>query len=182
MSRVTSFEKLSGPAIAVAMLVLLLPVASACQVPPPSVSRQASVDTETVGNEIRSSLQEWAAALKAEDVDALASTFTEDAIQFPPNAAPVQGKAAIREAIEAFLNRMSVVVDEQLTDFRVAGDFVITHATWASEITPKDGGDPFKANGYGIEIYQRQPDGSLKVLWVMGTDLTLVDPNQPVQE
>ncbi len=114
------------------------------------------------------------AAAKVNDVDTLATLWTDDAVALPPGEQPVIGIDAIR----AWLNKGRMDTDKvEITEY--AMDFKEVHVAgneayeWArTSITMKPKGAPagMRASGNLMRVLRRQPDGSWKVaraIWNM---------------
>lgn len=121
--------------------------------------------------------QAFADAMNAADWDALAMTYTEDAVLMPPNAESVRGRDAIRDYISSF----PPISDFQLTNSEVdgAGDIAYVTGAYTMTLTP-EGAEPIVDSGKYIEIRKKQADGS----WLMSrdmysSDIPLPAPPQP---
>jgi uncharacterized protein (TIGR02246 family) len=137
------------------------------------------VRPEADGEWLRSFLGKWIDAMHAGDVDTLASMFTDDAVRLAPNGSPVIGKAAIQRDFQEYFDEFKLIGSEEYSEFHVSCDFMIARGSWVYEETPKAGGDTVKSNGYMMDIFKRQPDGSWKLYWNAGSDELLVFPMQP---
>ena len=90
--------------------VVLVALASACR--PGDISeedRQAAIDFDL----------RFAQAVLAGDVDAMTDMYTEDAIILPPGGSVIQGRDAIRQFNEAFVQ--AGIVQFELKDIRIRG-------------------------------------------------------------
>jgi len=165
--------------IASVPFIVLLWCVWGCGTPPQPSSGTSHVDIEAVSDELHGLLRTWVDAQNTGNVDQLASMWTDDAIRLPPNAPPLIGIEAIREDIEKEHSQFTFTGDETLADFHVVGDWVISRGSWSYKVYPRNGGDSYHEIGYMMDIYKRQPDGSLKLYWNAWTDEALVDPNLP---
>jgi uncharacterized protein (TIGR02246 family) len=157
-------------------LVILLCFTFGCQ-RGKEVNKESVVDIGAVGEEIRHFVKTWAEAMNAGDIDRIMSMVTDDCVMIPANACPLIGKDAIRKDGQQSFDQFTYKGDEAVVDFRVSGDFAFSRGTWAYSLTPKAGGESKKTNGSFIDIYQKQPDGSLKLFWNSGSDESLVSPS-----
>lgn len=114
------------------------------------------------------SIDDWCAAEAARDLDAKTSLFTADAVLMVPGGEKLVGQQAIRAwhetAWQGHTHECTGTVDE----VQVQGDWGFDLGTWASVMTPTDGGTPSEESGQFINIAQRQADGSWKlarVIW-----------------
>lgn len=106
----------------------------------------------------------YLAAINNEDIEALSELTTAGHIMLPPGRPPVVGKAANdaanARAFEAF------EIDETWTpiETEVAGDFAWQRGTYTVDATPREGGATTHSAGSFLRIYQRQPDGSWRMI------------------
>lgn len=154
-------------------LVLFLVSLAACQ--PPASEESAMPESETaemaepagLSEEDRAAIEEttqaWVEAAGANDFEALAATYTEDALLMPPNHEAVQGRAAIQE----FFGTFPPITDVELAPVEIdgAGDIAFVRGTYTITMTP-EGAEPISDSGKYIEIRERQADGS----WLLSHD------------
>ena len=83
--------------------------------------------------------------------------YEDDAVLIPePGAVPASGKAAIREALQGFLDLKGTMMVVATTDV-VKGDIGLTHTRWRLDIP---GGEAMEA--VTAEVVRRQSDGTWK--------------------
>jgi len=140
----------------------LLPVASAPFTVPGSLPagelvevRMSEIQEVPPGLlELRRSVDAWIDAFGRGDADTLASLFTEDSMLFPTGAAPVDGRAAIRDHFaERFAHRAGSVELEQV-EVGVEGDLGYKRGRWR-ELT--DDGS-VRSTGSFLEVWKRVGD------------------------
>ena len=100
------------------------------------------------------------AALVAEDVDAHLAVLTEDCILLPPGEPAVMGLEAIATWSAAFGEMFDVSGGYTGSEVVVLGDLAIEHYTGEMTIEGAPGPVTFK----GIHVYDRQADGSWKIV------------------
>ena len=107
----------------------------------------------------------FAEALNAGKLDALVALYEQQAALTPMPDKLVNGAAAIRESLAAFLAGKPTI---SLTPRLVAqsGDIAVVSAKWDLAITGPDG-KPAKMTGQSVEVVRRQTDGS----WLFAIDL-----------
>lgn len=99
----------------------------------------------------------WAAAMKANDVDAIVACYAPDAVMWLPDAPEARGEKAIREAYRgwlaantiqavAFTNAQSVTSGDDSSGW---GDFALT-------LQPKAGGAPTVMKGRYTAVAQKR--------------------------
>ncbi len=112
------------------------------------------------------------AAAGAEDIDAMMSLFADDAVRMPPNAPAAIGSAAIRDLFLQDWQANDFEGRNELVDLRIAGDLAVGYGTWEGRVIPEDGSPAFDDVGKWMASWERQTDGSWKVLWnVFNSDL-----------
>jgi uncharacterized protein (TIGR02246 family) len=118
-------------------------------------------DTE---REIRDLYAANVAALEAGDVEALAGFYTEDAIQLPPNRAPVVGRKAIRSTLKRELAGIRVEASVEIEELVVTGSWVYARGTYRTAVPSGSDDSKSVAEGSWLDILERQGDGSWKIL------------------
>jgi ketosteroid isomerase-like protein/quercetin dioxygenase-like cupin family protein len=124
-------------------------------------SRPATSPQEAV----KAFYKDWSQATLARGAEGYASYFAEDAVLLPPNAAPVSGRAAIRDwqqrtPQEATLSPEAVSEDE----FQVSGGFVLYRSTLKGRRTPKSGGAAEAFENKYFDVLRRKPDGGYEFI------------------
>ncbi len=76
-------------------------------------------------------IESWEAAWNAGDIEAIATHYTEDAIRMPYQAETVQGRAAIIELSQAFLDAGVTNIDLEVTSSEASGDMAWTRGTYS---------------------------------------------------
>ena len=113
---------------------------------------------------IESTQQQFAAALRRRDFDAIAALYTEDAVVMPPHEPAVRGRAAVK----AWMAGFPPVTEFTLAAERIEGraDLAYVRGTYAMTLHP-DGAAPVPSRGKYIEIRRRQPNGE----WLLEADM-----------
>ncbi len=112
---------------------------------------------------IKAFYREWSKASLERGPEGYASFFALDAVLLPPDAAPVAGRAAIREWQERSQKEATHrTVPEAISEdeLSVAGDSAIYRSTLKGKRVPKAGGDaePFEAKYF--DVLRKKPDGA----------------------
>jgi len=100
----------------------------------------------------------WQAHLDG-DADALAALVTEDATVMPPNAAPVEGREAIRSLAAGMFSAMTISdfgIEAQEVEF--FGSTAIEIATYR-EILTMNGQEPAPVRGRYAIVWKRDEEG-----------------------
>ncbi len=137
---------------------LMLATLAACAAPAPKESAPAAPAPLSAADEaaVRAVDEAWAKAANAGDVAGLVAVYADDAILQGPDAAPVQGKEAITQALTALMagKPSNVVLNTQKVEGR--GDL----AYMVGEFSMSMGGQT--ATGHYTEVLKKQADGSWK--------------------
>jgi uncharacterized protein (TIGR02246 family) len=111
---------------------------------------------------VKAFYREWSEAAATRGAEGYASFFAEDAVLLPPDAAPVNGREAIRawrekEMKEASHGTLPESVSED--ELSVSGGFVVYRSTLKGTRTPAAGGaaQPFESKY--LDLLRRKPDG-----------------------
>ncbi len=108
------------------------------------------------------------AANKAYDVDALASLWTDDVVTMPPAMAPIVGKKANRDLLEAAAKQAKQLdileYDQKWQEIEILGDYAYEWGIFRSTVKLKTGqSEPMKSEFRVMRILKRQTDGGWKV-------------------
>jgi ketosteroid isomerase-like protein len=114
---------------------------------------------------IHSVLEQDAAAVRRSDWHAAAQLFTEDAIRFPPNQAPIRGRAAML----AWLGTFPTIQEFDITaDEIVGGDgTAFVRGRYQLVAAGPPGAPPMADRGNYMGLLRKQRDGS----WLWTTDM-----------
>jgi uncharacterized protein (TIGR02246 family) len=102
-------------------------------------------------------------AMANQDVAAMASAYAEDARMLPPNAPMAEGRNAIRQVLQAFVDTGAKSLDLQSIDVLEDGALVVDIGRYGLGIQPP-GADPIQDEGKYLVAFRRQSDGSLKMV------------------
>ena len=121
--------------------------------------QQLSATSKTIAD----SYVRWTDAMKAKQVDALVSMYTDDATILPDEKEAVSGKDAIRKFYSSWLAEQSEIKDQKFEsiDFVQEGDLLID-STKYSETLVKDGKE-ISFTGKRLIVWQRQFQGPWKI-------------------
>lgn len=107
----------------------------------------------------------WTERLLAQDFDAMAQLYTEDAVVMPPNQPAVTGRAALLEFMRSFprVTRAEFQPDE----IDGYGDLAYVVGRYSMTLEPEGAPGPVEDHGKYIELRRKQPDGS----WLLARDI-----------
>ncbi len=107
--------------------------------------------------DIRRSTADFAVAALANDADALANLYAEDAVFMPPNEPAVVGKDAIRTRLAADTYQAFTL---QLSSVEGRGDLAYSHGTYAIRFQPGNEGEFIDDTGKWLVVQRKLADGS----------------------
>jgi len=143
---------------AVILCVLLLLVSACAQ----RVNDPADVQA------IKKSLDDYAKAFNAGDVDMAAALVSDKAIYADNHFPAAVGKEAIRSLHRTFFSQFKADFSCPVEDVRVVGDLAVARGTWTIKFTPKAQGiAPISDSGSWVVAFVRQNDGSWKWDWCL---------------
>jgi ketosteroid isomerase-like protein len=123
----------------------------------------------------------FSSSLNSGDMAAVAAFYTEDALLMAPNAPRVTGRAAI----EAFLKTFPPMDDLVLSgdEFAGGGDLIVVTGNFTINVMPPGATAAVADTGKFVEVWRRQPDGTLKMaadMW--NSNLPLPPPPPPAKD
>ncbi len=93
-----------------------------------------------------------------------------------PNEPAQTGRDAIRASLQKYFDQYAEESRNVAEDVRVSGDLAVVRGTFDGKSALKAGGHPAQVKGKWLGAYQRQPDGSWKILWdIYNSDLPVAD-------
>jgi ketosteroid isomerase-like protein len=125
----------------------------------------APVDVDAARSALREADASYHQSLEAMDLDAWTSMYAPDAKLYPPNGPMVTGAEAIRAFADQVRSTPGFRISVRPADLDVAasGDFGYTMGMYDMTMTGPDG-QPVSDRGRDFHVWQKQPDGSWKVL------------------
>ena len=137
------------------ILLFFIVLVASCTVPEP----QEPATTENNMESVKSAIDGWWEASKATNVDGMVQFMCDDVSLIPPNGPPVTGSDAhqfYRDVAEEYTFGVDLTTIETV----VSGELSFHQYSYDITMTPRAEGDPIKQKGYGLNILQRQDDGS----------------------
>lgn len=101
---------------------------------------------------------DWEAAFNAGDWDAVAGLYTEDAIRYPPEMPPIQGRAAIRDDVA---HSAGLQISTAFLGGLMGDEIGVSWGTY--EITGTLDGQAVAERGRYMSAVKKMPDGSIKL-------------------
>jgi ketosteroid isomerase-like protein len=103
-------------------------------------------------------------AYYSDDLERFLSFFAEDTVSMPPDALPTEGKDALREGMQAFLDEYEISGHSQLVSVEIHGDYATRYLQVWDTLTPKAGGEPILSSGSCVVGWQKI-NGEWKIVW-----------------
>ncbi|MDQ2870828.1 MAG: SgcJ/EcaC family oxidoreductase [Acidobacteriota bacterium] len=130
-----------------ATAILTLPASMIAQTPRPAAGKDAA----------RALDEAWAAAMKANDPEAVMRCYAADAVAWLPDSPEARGEAAIREAYRA-LFAANRIEDVKFSDARyeTAGDRSLAWGKFQLTLVPKASGTPVTMSGRFSEMAEKR--------------------------
>ena len=154
------------PSVFVCLSLLLLPV---CAPQPEEKAEQMEKEVPSTEADVAAIksvvIDKWAAAMGAEDVDALMTLYIDEAVSMDPGEPAHVGHRAIRTKFERDLGSNAFEIVSTLDDVLVSGDYAVVRGSDNDTLSPKGGGEPSKLNSKWMILAERQADGTWKILW-----------------
>ena len=139
------------------MSLALLITLAACQ-------PKAATDTAADAAAIQAAAEGWPKAYNDKNADGVAALYTEDARVYPPGAAMVSGRAAIRDYFSSDIANNWAEITVGHEENNVSGDWAWRTGTWSAA----------GLTGKYAEIWHRTPEG-----WRIHRDIWNVDAAPP---
>ncbi len=126
--------------------------AAACA---PGAAQRGTLSADDVAA-LRAIAEGDAAIVLARDWATLAERFAPDAVRMPPHAPAIEGRAAIREALDE-LPTMTAF-DFRMVSLEGDGEIAYMRAAWSVTVAPP-GAAPVGDTGKILIVFRKQPDG-----------------------
>lgn len=124
-------------------------------------------------NALRSFMDRWAETEMANDLEAMANRWTDDAIFMPPNHEVLEGRPAILD----WLKSMKFDVKDVTIDLHEVvgyGDLAYLRGSYSETFTSREFVEPTAERGKFLGVVRKQPDGTwLASHWTWNADLPI---------
>lgn len=116
---------------------------------------------------IRQFVDDWFAASKAGDIDALLELMDDDAVFMSPGAAPF-GRDAFKAAARQMQN-MRLDMQSDIVEVKILGEWAFFRSRLEVNVTPP-GGKNMRRAGHTLTILRKKADGR----WVLARDANML--------
>jgi uncharacterized protein (TIGR02246 family) len=124
----------------------------------------APLDTKAAEAEIRKGDEDFFVAVKARDANAIAATYSNDAVSMPANSPPLAGHDAILKYNQDFLKSPQLVMTGETETINLSDDGTIAYATGKYSVSYADAkGHTIKDEGKYLNVLKKV-DGKWKVV------------------
>jgi uncharacterized protein (TIGR02246 family) len=103
------------------------------------------------------------AALAAADVQRYFTLMTDDYLEMPGGAPPLQGRDAARKPLDEFLAKNQFAIKSAIQDIKVSGDWAYVRNDNEQRVTPRNGESPLEIHGKQVLLLHREKDGGWKI-------------------
>ena len=134
---------------------------SACSSEQPA-SQPSSADDLAAIAEVRARLIE---AISADDVAGIMAELIDDHLTMPPGEPTLPDNRALIDWHQTRIDQFEYESTFHTDDIQIRGDIAIERWSNDAELVPRDGGQAVEDSGKGVWIWERQEDGSWKLLW-----------------
>ncbi len=145
------------------LLVALLLVAAlaACAQPngQPVDTREADLAAITEAGE------QLMAALNADDVPGILAGLTADHITMAPDVAALADRDALTSWHQWRIDNFTTRIAFSSEEIRLLGDYAVQRWSTQLQLVPREEGVGVDGRSKGVWVWQRQADGSWKLLW-----------------
>ena len=99
------------------------------------------------------------------DNEFMLAYYTDDAISMPSYSPMMKGKEAIRNGMDMEKNANYKIINFNLksSDIITNGNLICDIGTYEMTMEMENSDKPFNDNGKYLTVYEKQPDGSLKI-------------------
>jgi uncharacterized protein (TIGR02246 family) len=114
--------------------------------------------------EVEAVAQAWADGVANKDAAAIARLYADDAKFLAPNAEPVEGRAAIEEAVSGMMTQLGAKsIKIEPVEVKEGGDLTVEYGRYTLEMEP-EGADSITDVGKYIIVHEITDDGSPKIV------------------
>lgn len=150
-------------------LVCTLALAACAQPTPAPDTREADAAS------IRDAVSSWSAAAQARDADAFMAVYTPDAVLMLEAAPDLRGVEAIHEVVTGMMQDPNFDLSFTPDEIEVARSGDLAYETGSYRLTMSGPeGSPAQAMGHYVVVWEKQADGTWKVV----LDAPVTDPPQ----
>jgi uncharacterized protein (TIGR02246 family) len=125
-------------------------------------------DSDSARSSIDAVRQAWLEAIRAADVERLATLVTDDVVVIHGTGRCVRGRDELKMDLRNAFKAFSVEQSASRAGLIVRGSWALETADVETKLTPRTGGEPTVFHSTTVTALERQSDGSWKVGRVLG--------------
>lgn len=133
----------------------------ACSPPPESTGPSVTEDLAAIadaGARLKS-------AMSLDNVPGIMAELTDDHLTMPPDGPTPPNSQALADWHQARMDQFAFESVFTTEEVRVLGDIAIERFSGSTRLVPREGGEDVVDSTKGVWIWERQEDGSWKILW-----------------
>ena len=116
-------------------------------------------------------------ALAADDVPGIMADLAADHLTMPPDGPTPADSETLTAFHQARVEQFSFESSFTTDDIQLFGDLAIERWSGETRLVPREGGDAVEDSTKGIWVWERQEDGSWKLLWSIWNSNLLAEDN-----
>lgn len=99
------------------------------------------------------------------DVNELSGFWTEDIISLPNQGPMIRGKEELKKTMAAVMNSgiKFEFLESKTIEVKICGEYLCEIGTFSQSVLVPNSTEPIKDKGKYLNLWKRQPDGSLKI-------------------
>jgi len=142
---------------AVALCTIAM-LSAGCSAPASKVADSSASDAAA-----HNAHENYVRVINSNNIDSLASMFTEDVVFLEAGEKPIVGKAAVRAWADGYYKAFHTKWVKPVQEFVISGDYAFERYSYTSTDTPVGGGKNVVDTGWGLVVYHRDADGTWRV-------------------
>jgi ketosteroid isomerase-like protein len=126
-------------------------------------------DKETL---IKMSVIDWDKNVMSGNIIANINTYIDNGMRIETDGTVLVGKDVISKSFKNFFVKYKVEkCDNKVEDIRVSGNLAAIRGSFSGTFVPRSGGEPIHEKSAWVAVYERQTNGSWKLVYDIGTNL-----------
>jgi len=117
---------------------------------------------DEVEDQVKNAYSAWDAAFNKKDAKAIAAFYTDDAYFLPPTHKVIEGPKGVAEFFSGLFKGGVTNHKLEMIEASGNGNIVVAAAKWSAK-GKDDKGKPKQLGGLATHVFEKQPDGSLKL-------------------
>jgi len=120
---------------------------------------------------VKMTAEDWTANVLSGNSEANIYNYTDNAVRIN-HGNVLTGKDAIRSAFNSYANQKTLLkLENKVEDTWISGDLATVRGSYSETFIRKEAGDTINEKGVWVDVCERQPDGSWKMVLNLITEL-----------